>query len=104
MKQCWCDRRETGAIETYQADGWRGAARDRVKPNAALALAERQVLFCCLLQQPYNLLVASTLYRSPFLSVVVVVNLSVVRSTSFRVFPIVRVFSIVIERNTSGPM
>lgn len=37
-----CCRREAGAIEAYQADGWRGASRDRVRPNAALDLATQQ--------------------------------------------------------------
>lgn len=35
-------RREAGAIEAYRADGWRGASRDRVRPNAALELATHQ--------------------------------------------------------------
>ena len=35
-------RREGGAIEAYRADGWRGASRDRVRPNAALNLATMQ--------------------------------------------------------------
>ena len=36
-------RREEGAIEVYQANGWRGASRDAVKQTAELERAQRQV-------------------------------------------------------------
>ncbi len=39
-------RREVGAIEACQADGWRGASRDAVKQTVELERAQRQVRHC----------------------------------------------------------
>jgi hypothetical protein len=36
-------RQEEALLEAYQADGWRGASREKVKPVAELERARRQV-------------------------------------------------------------
>jgi hypothetical protein len=39
---CGVFRREMGAIEVLEAEGWRGSARDTVKQTAELESAQRQ--------------------------------------------------------------
>ncbi len=43
MTRCCARRLEQAMLEAYQADGWRGANRERFKPTADLDRARRQV-------------------------------------------------------------